>query len=99
MLRLGVHGHRRRRHAHHHPAETTGKEIPIFTGTQQLHVTAGVAHGVWRYWEATRDREFLRDAGVEILPRRRASGPAAARAASATFTSAASSGRTSITTR
>jgi trehalose/maltose hydrolase-like predicted phosphorylase len=22
---------------------------------------------VWRYWEATRDREFLRDAGVEIL--------------------------------
>jgi trehalose/maltose hydrolase-like predicted phosphorylase len=47
--------------------KTTGKDIPIFTGTQQLHVTAGVAHGVWRYWEATRDREFLRDAGVEIL--------------------------------
>ncbi|MEW6296294.1 MAG: beta-phosphoglucomutase family hydrolase [Thermodesulfobacteriota bacterium] len=47
--------------------KTTGKEIPIFTGTQQVHVTAGVAHGVWRYWEATRDREFLRDAGVEIL--------------------------------
>jgi trehalose/maltose hydrolase-like predicted phosphorylase len=47
--------------------KTTGKEIPIFTGTQQLHVTAGVAHAVWRYWEATRDREFLRDAGVEIL--------------------------------
>jgi HAD superfamily hydrolase (TIGR01509 family) len=47
--------------------KTTGKEIPIFTGTQQVHVTAGVAHGVWHYWEATRDREFLRDAGVEIL--------------------------------
>jgi beta-phosphoglucomutase family hydrolase len=47
--------------------KTTGKEIPIFTGTQQLHVTAGAAHAVWRYWEATRDREFLRDAGVEIL--------------------------------
>ena len=47
--------------------KTTGKEIPIFTGSQQLHVTAGVAHGLWRYWEATRDREFLRDAGVEIL--------------------------------
>jgi beta-phosphoglucomutase family hydrolase len=46
---------------------TTGKEIPIFTGRQQIHVTAGVAHGVWRYWEATRDREFLRDAGVEML--------------------------------
>lgn len=47
--------------------KTSGKEIPIFTGTQQLHVTAGVAHGVWRYWEATRDRDFMRDAGVEIL--------------------------------
>jgi alpha,alpha-trehalose phosphorylase len=47
--------------------KTTGKDIPIFTGSQQLHVTAGVAHGLWGYWEATRDREFLRDAGVEIL--------------------------------
>ncbi len=46
---------------------TTGTEIPIFTGSQQIHVTAGVAHGVWRYWEATRDREFLRDVGAEIL--------------------------------
>jgi beta-phosphoglucomutase family hydrolase len=47
--------------------KTTGKDIPIFTGTQQVHVTAGVAYGVWRYWEATADAEFLRDAGVEIL--------------------------------
>lgn len=47
--------------------KTTGSEIPIFTGTQQVHVTAGVAHGIWRYWEATHDREFLRDAGVEVL--------------------------------
>jgi trehalose/maltose hydrolase-like predicted phosphorylase len=46
---------------------TTGKEIPIFTGAQQIHVTAGVAHAVWRYWLATGDREFLRDAGAEIL--------------------------------
>jgi alpha,alpha-trehalose phosphorylase len=47
--------------------KSTGKEVPIFTGTQQVHVTAGVAHAVWRYWEATRDHAFLRDAGVEIL--------------------------------
>jgi alpha,alpha-trehalose phosphorylase len=46
---------------------TTGREIPIFTGTEQIHVTADVAFGVWRYWDATQDREFLRDAGVEIL--------------------------------
>lgn len=47
--------------------KTTGKEIPIFTGDQQIHVTADVAYGVWRYFEATQDAEFLRDTGVEIL--------------------------------
>lgn len=47
--------------------KTTGKEIPIFTGTQQVHVTAGVAHAVSQYWDATRDREFMCDFGVEIL--------------------------------
>lgn len=47
--------------------KTTGKEIPIFTGDQQIHVTADVAYGVWRYFDATQDGEFLRDAGVEIL--------------------------------
>jgi trehalose/maltose hydrolase-like predicted phosphorylase len=30
-------------------------------------VTAGVAYGLWRYWDATRDAELLRDAGAEIL--------------------------------
>jgi len=45
----------------------TGKEIPIFTGTEQIHVTGGVAYGVWRYWQATADDEFLRAEGVEIL--------------------------------
>jgi alpha,alpha-trehalose phosphorylase len=45
----------------------TGKVIPIFTGTEQIHVTADVAYGVWRYWEATFDHEFLRTAGAEIL--------------------------------
>ena len=47
--------------------KTTGETIPLFTGTQQVHVTSGVAHAVWRYWEATRDRKFMRDAGIEIL--------------------------------
>ncbi len=46
---------------------TTHREIPIFTGSQQIHVTADVAHGVWRYWEATRDEEFMARQGAEIL--------------------------------
>ncbi|HXS27092.1 MAG TPA: HAD-IA family hydrolase, partial [Steroidobacteraceae bacterium] len=47
--------------------KTTGKEIPIHTGTQQIHITADVAYAIWRYWEATGDEDFLREAGVEIL--------------------------------
>lgn len=47
--------------------KTTKKEIPIFTGTEQVHVAADVAYGVWRYWNATYDEDFMRDAGVEIL--------------------------------
>lgn len=47
--------------------KTTGREIPIFTGSQQIHVTADVAYGVWRYWDATRDDAFLADFGVEML--------------------------------
>lgn len=47
--------------------KTTRRTIPIFTGTQQIHVSADVAHGVWRYWEATGDATFMRETGVEIL--------------------------------
>ena len=45
----------------------SGKEIPIFTGSQQIHVTADIAYGVWRYWEATRDEDFLAGPGAELL--------------------------------
>lgn len=49
--------------------ERDGEErvIPIFTGAQQIHVTADIAHGVWKYWEATRDEEFLARYGAELL--------------------------------
>lgn len=46
---------------------TTQKEIPIFTGTQQIHVTAGIAHGIRHYWEATGDDHFMVATGTEIL--------------------------------
>lgn len=42
-------------------------EIPVFTGIQQIHVTADVAFAVWRYWDATLDRKFLSEFGCEIL--------------------------------
>src|SRR3569832_1751909 len=47
--------------------KSTCEEIPVFTGSQQLHVTADVAYAVWRYWEATQDEEFLFGPGAEIL--------------------------------
>lgn len=47
--------------------EGTGAEIPIFTGRQQVHITADVAYGVWNYWFCTHDHEFLENYGAEIL--------------------------------
>lgn len=47
--------------------KSTGKEIPIFTGTEQIHVTAAVAYAVWRYWECTRDQAFLEGPGAVLL--------------------------------
>jgi alpha,alpha-trehalose phosphorylase len=47
--------------------KSSGKEIPIFTGSQQVHVTADIAYGVWRYWEATHDEAFLAGPGAELL--------------------------------
>lgn len=45
----------------------TGAEIPIFTGPQQIHVTADVAFAVFRYWDATLDNKFMLDYGAELL--------------------------------
>ncbi|WP_157691572.1 beta-phosphoglucomutase family hydrolase [Noviherbaspirillum autotrophicum] len=47
--------------------KSTGREIPIFTGTQQVHVTADIAYAVWRYWEATQDEDFIAGPGAELL--------------------------------
>jgi hypothetical protein len=44
-----------------------GEIIPIRCGTQEHHISADIALAVWRYWEATRDRQFLLEAGAEIL--------------------------------
>ncbi|HEX7045144.1 MAG TPA: HAD-IA family hydrolase [Burkholderiales bacterium] len=47
--------------------KTSGKVIPIYTGFEQVHVTADVAYGICRYVEATGDEAFLAEAGAEIL--------------------------------
>jgi HAD superfamily hydrolase (TIGR01509 family) len=47
--------------------KSSGKEIPIFTGSQQIHVTADIAYAAWRYWEVTGDEAFLTGPGADIL--------------------------------
>ena len=44
-----------------------GEIVRILTGEQEHHISADVAFGVWKYWEATGDERFLVDAGAEIL--------------------------------
>lgn len=45
----------------------TGEVIPILSGPREQHITADVAYGVWTYWSATLDEDFLAQAGAEIL--------------------------------
>ncbi len=45
----------------------TGEVIPILSGPREQHITADVAYGVWAYWNATLDEDFLAEAGAEIL--------------------------------
>ena len=44
-----------------------GVPVDVLSGKLEQHITGDVALAVWRYWEATGDDPFLRDAGAEIL--------------------------------
>ncbi len=41
--------------------------VDILCGKQEQHISADVAYAVWQYWQATRDEQFLLEAGAEIL--------------------------------
>ncbi|HAR43664.1 MAG TPA: hypothetical protein DCS07_13705 [Bdellovibrionales bacterium] len=45
----------------------TDAKVPVFTGTQQIHVTGGVAFAVNHYWNVTGDDEWVKNHGAEIL--------------------------------
>ena len=49
------------------PDPVTGRRIRIWCGDTEDHITADVAHAVWRYWQWTGDDEFFRDYGAEIV--------------------------------
>jgi kojibiose phosphorylase len=45
----------------------TGKRARIWTGEEQHHIVADVAFGVYQYYIATKDEEFMENYGAEIL--------------------------------
>ena len=44
-----------------------GTVLPVLTGAMEHHISADVAYAVWHYYQVTRDDQFLRDRGAEML--------------------------------
>ncbi|MFT4219479.1 MAG: glycosyl hydrolase family 65 protein [Microbacterium sp.] len=49
------------------PKWSADGEIRIWTGDEEVHISSDVAYGIRRYLDATEDREFLWEAGAELL--------------------------------
>jgi trehalose/maltose hydrolase-like predicted phosphorylase len=48
-------------------AAPDGRVVEMLTGQQEHHISADIAYGVWHYWRATGDDDFILGAGAEIL--------------------------------
>ncbi len=44
-----------------------GEPVRIWCGDIELHITTDVAYGVWQYWQATDDSEWMQQQGAEII--------------------------------
>lgn len=50
------------------PADVaTGLPLRIESGFIEQHITSDVAYGVWQYYQATGDEEFMLDCGYELI--------------------------------
>ena len=45
----------------------TGLPIPILTGLIEIHITCDVCYGVWQYYMATGDEDFMQEYGYELI--------------------------------
>ena len=45
----------------------TGLPIPILTGKIEIHITCDVCYGVWQYYTATGNEDFMQNHGYEII--------------------------------
>jgi kojibiose phosphorylase len=41
--------------------------IRIWTGDIEIHISADIAFGIWKYWQATGDDAFLLERGAEVI--------------------------------
>lgn len=44
-----------------------GKPIRIWTGDEEYHINSDIAFGIWEYFRATNDKEFMLKFGLEIF--------------------------------
>jgi trehalose/maltose hydrolase-like predicted phosphorylase len=44
-----------------------GDVTTVLNAQMEVHITADVAFGIWRYWDATRDEDFFLRFGAEIM--------------------------------
>lgn len=45
----------------------TGRPLRTYFGDKQIHISADVAYGIWKYYESTRDITLLLDGGLETI--------------------------------
>ncbi|WP_424094938.1 beta-phosphoglucomutase [Moorena producens] len=48
-------------------AEKDGDPIRIWCGDRELHITTDVVYGIWKYWQATGDDDWVVNYGAEII--------------------------------
>ncbi len=44
-----------------------GKDVRIWTGDIEIHISSDIAYAVWQYWQVTGDDAFMRDYGAEMI--------------------------------
>jgi trehalose/maltose hydrolase-like predicted phosphorylase len=49
-----------------HYADRT-KQIRIWTGDIEIHISADIAYAIWLYWQTSGDEAFLKERGAELI--------------------------------
>ncbi|MEM7727049.1 MAG: beta-phosphoglucomutase [Cyanobacteria bacterium P01_A01_bin.45] len=47
--------------------DPNGEVVRIWCGDLEIHINADIAYGIWNYWQATKDDQWMRDYGASIF--------------------------------